>query len=149
MFGFHLQLKNGSDPTPHGSPLSSATASEEEGPPAEKRFKHLGKVLELRIKEGMDKASNLPPGKAEIEHYSFLSITLSEKEDPVKFWMDNESTYSLLSNIAIDLLCIPASSASVERIFSTAGESTSAKRNRLSDKNLEREIIIRRNKQYL
>ena len=76
----------------------------------------------------MDKASNLPPGKAEIEHYSFLSITLSEKEDPVKFWMDNESTYSLLSNIAIDLLCIPASSASVERIFSTAGESTSAKR---------------------
>ena len=57
MFGFH---KNGSDPTPHGSPLSSATASEEEGPPAEKCFKHLGEVLELRIKEGMDKASNLP-----------------------------------------------------------------------------------------
>ena len=97
----------------------------------------------------MDKASNLPPGKAEIEHYSFLSITLSVKEDPVKFWMDNESTYSLLSNIAIGLLCIPALSASVERILSTTGESTSAKRNRLSDKNLEREIIIRRNKQYL
>lgn len=46
-------------------------------------------------------------------------------------------TYWLqLSLLAIDILILPASSAPVECIFSMAGESTSGKRNRLSDSNL-------------
>lgn len=48
----------------------------------------------------------------------------------------------MLSVLASDLLAIPASSAPVEHVFSTAGQISSGKRNRLSDANLEREIII-------
>ena len=141
-------MKNGSESnqsTPQTPSPPSTDHEGEAGPPASKRFKHLGRVLELRIKEGIQKASTLPPGKVEIEHYFSSVATLSEKEDPLTFWINNESTYPLLSQLAIDLLCIPASSAPVERTFSTAGESTCGRRNRLSDKNLEREIIMRRN----
>ena len=74
---------------------------------------------------------------------------MPENVDPISFWIENEAGYPLLSSLAIDILCIPASSAPVERTFSTAGESTSGRRNRLSDKNLEREVLIRKNKHYL
>ena len=57
--------------------------------------------------------------------------------------------YPLLSVIAVDLLIVPGSSAPVERTFSTAGDTASGKRNRLMDKNLEREVLIRKNKVYL
>ena len=142
---FFQLLQNGS-PSQPGSPLS---ADEDNGPPQAKRFKHLGKVLEQRIKEGLNRASKVPPGKAEIERYFSSVVTLPEKEDPVTFWISNESIYPLLSSIAIDLLCIPASSAPVERTFSIAGDSTSGRRNRLSDANLEREVLIRKNRHYL
>ena len=62
------------------------------------------------------------------------------------FWLDEEVArdYSQLSVIAIDLLIVPGSSAPVERTFSTAGDACSGKRNRLTDKNLEREVLIRK-----
>ena len=56
---FFQLLQNGS-PSQPGSPLS---ADEDNGPPQAKRFKHLGKVLEQRIKEGLNRASKVPPGK--------------------------------------------------------------------------------------
>ncbi len=55
----------------------------------------------------------------------------------------------MLSSMAIDMLSIPGSSAPVERVFSTAGESTLGRRNRLSEHNLEREVLLRKNKHFL
>ena len=129
--------------SPHGT-----DNEDEERPPAQKRFMHLGRVLEMRIKEGLEKASSLQPGKSEINNYSSSVATLSENEDPISFWVNNEAAYPLLSSLAVDLLCIPASSAPVERTFSTAGESTCGRRNRLANENLEREILIRKNHKY-
>lgn len=151
-----LLVKNGSkSPSQCDSPLESGgvgaadETDECEGPPPEKRFKHLGKVLEEKVKEGLEKTSHLPPGKAEIEQYFSSVHSVAESVDPITFWLENETKYPLLSSLAIDVLCIPASSAPVERTFSTAGESTSGRRNRLSDKNLEREVLIRKNRHYL
>jgi len=45
--------------------------------------------------------------------------------------------YPLLSKIAVDILVVPVSSAPVERVFSTAGEASIRRRNRLTDANLE------------
>ena len=39
---------------------------------------------------------------------------------------------------------IPTYSAPVEHVFSTAGESTTGKRNRLADRNLERKVLLRK-----
>ena len=50
---------------------------------------------------------------------------VDEEDDPLKFWTDNERSYPALCLLAYDLLCIPASSAPVERVFSTDGTVTS------------------------
>lgn len=60
------------------------------------------------MKEGLEKTSHLPPGKAELEHYSSSVLTMSERLDPISFWIENEASYPLLSSLAIDILCIPA-----------------------------------------
>ena len=64
----------------------------------------------------------------------------------VSFWIQREKKYHPLPLI---LLAIPSSSAPIERTFSTAGESSSGKRNRLMDKNLEQEVLLHKNKAYL
>ena len=86
-----------------------------EGPPTEKHFKHLEKVLQQKVKEGLEKTAHLPPGKAELDHYFSSLLTMSEGVDPISFWTENEANYPLLSSLACDMLCIPASSVPVEQ----------------------------------
>ena len=71
--------------------------------------------------------------------------------DPLDYWVSKLSfpLYEPLASYAIDNMVIPASSAPVERVFSTAGESTQGRRNKLAAKNLETEVLLRRNCQYI
>lgn len=80
--------------------------------------------------------------------YSYLHI-IDDNVDPVIIWVQQDKNYPLLSTVAKNVLIIPGSSAPVERVFSTAGESICGKRNRPSDKNLEREVLLRKNRKYL
>ena len=86
-----------------------------------------------------------------MERYAKRMHPVKQHEDPITFWTNEEvaQNFPLLSVIAIDLLIIPGSSAPVERMFSTTGDASSGKRNQLTDKNLEREIMIRKNRQYI
>ena len=112
--------------------------------PQRKRFRHLERVLEQKWKK-----SKLPHGQAEVERFFESLHTLADDADPFAFWLDQASVYPMLSPVAIDVLAIPASSAPVERVFSTARESTTGKRNRFSDHNLEREVLLRKNRHFL
>lgn len=79
-----------------------------------------------------------------------LLLQLDRKSCPLKYWLSlSESDFPLMRAYALDVLCIPASSASVERAFSAAGKSKSGDRNSLSPLNLEREILIRCNAKFL
>lgn len=136
------------------SSASSTTASPAHDDPSEepplKRFCHLSRLLEEKWKEGVKRASEeskQPTWEQQLDNY-LKSIQPVQHPDPVAFWLDEEVARDY-SQIAIDLLMVPGSSAPVERTFSTAGDACSGKRNRLTDKNLEREILIRKNKQYL
>ena len=68
--------------------------------------------------------------------------------DPLTFWIEQENMYPLLATLAVDVLTILVSS-SVEHVFSTAGESSGRKRNRLSNKHLEREVLLCKNRAYI
>ena len=57
----------------------------------------------------------------DVENYFKASYLSNKIKDLVQFWVDQESTFPILAPFAIDLLVIPASSAPVERMFSTAG----------------------------
>ena len=49
--------------------------------------------------------------------------------DPFDYWIKRKSIFPLLSYVAFEILTTPASSASVERVFSYGGEVTKGKRN--------------------
>jgi hypothetical protein len=69
--------------------------------------------------------SNL--SKYEIVEY-LTAPTEERSVEPLFFWADNKKRYPILSILARDLLCIPASSFPVECIFSQADELIIAKR---------------------
>ena len=76
------------------------------------------------------------------------SFNTALEDDPFDFW-NTIKNYPIITSIACDILSLPPSTAPMERVFSTSGESTSGKRNKLTDNNLEREVLLRKNKKYL
>ena len=73
--------------------------------------------------------------------------------NPLSFWKDNEHRYPTLSKLAEHYLAVPASSASIERLFSVAGCIARARRSRLSVKTVEmlltyQKYLDNRRKQY-
>ena len=55
--------------------------------------------------------------------HGIMSLT-ARAVDPLTFWIEQENMYPLLATLAVEVLTIPASSTPVERVFSTAGESS-------------------------
>jgi hypothetical protein len=62
--------------------------------------------------------------------------------DPLKWYQQNENRFPLLSKLARRFLCIPATSASSERVFSCAGNVVTSKRNRLNVENVEALVVL-------
>lgn len=74
--------------------------------------------------------------KEEIE--SFLGESLLPFYDnPVTWWHDNHNRFPHLAVLARNYLCIPATQASSERLFSTAGNAVTAKRFAISPEHVE------------
>lgn len=83
-------------------------------------------------------------GNNELSRY-LASPLLSWKCDPLEWWRINQASYPRLAIVARKYLCIPASSAPSERIFSTAGLIITEKRNRISDELAEDIIFLKKN----
>ena len=88
----------------------------------------------------------------EIDNYLKMEILDGgENSDPLKFWNCYEKTFPILSKIARQYLAIPASSGSVERLFSVAGAIARARRACIGIDTLEmvlcyRQFLKNRNK---
>lgn len=134
----YLKDQSGSESSGTSTPRSPATTSRGVEEPPPKRLCHLAKLLKQRN-----------PEEHELEQYLTSIPSLEDGVDPVMHWVEQENMYPLLAPLSIDLLTIPGSSAPIERTFSTAGESSGGKRNRLSDVNLEREVLLRKNRAYI
>ena len=118
-----------------------------EPPPKKKRFRHL--VTEQKWKEGLKKTASLPPGRTEIERYFTTIESATDRIDRLDYWIELQLRYPLLSKVAVDVVVVSVSSAPIERVFSTAGETCIGRRNRPADANLEREVMLKQNKRYL
>jgi hypothetical protein len=62
----------------------------------------------------------------------FLDPTTLERTNPLRWWRDHETSFPFLSKLARRVLCVPATSAPSERLFSVAGQTITKKRNRLT-----------------
>lgn len=66
-------------------------------------------------------------------------------EDPLQWWRTHKSLFPVLARLARKFLCIPASSAPVERVWSTAGNVVTQKRARLSDELVDAIVFCHEN----
>ncbi|XP_035480237.2 E3 SUMO-protein ligase ZBED1-like isoform X3 [Scophthalmus maximus] len=65
--------------------------------------------------------------------------------NPLDWWKDHQSEYPLLSHVAKRYLCIPGTSVSSERVFSTAGDIITAQRSALSPDHLDQILVLNKN----
>ena len=65
--------------------------------------------------------------------------------DPLKWWKSREMHYPNLSITVKNYMCIPATSVSSERVFSTAGNLINSKRQRLTPDNVDMLMFLNKN----
>lgn len=89
-------------------------------------------------------------GESDISYNEFeqyiTEIQINHNLDPCIWWKEHETIYPTIAKVAKNILCIPASSASSERVFSTAGNIATSKRNRLKAKNVSTLVFLKQNK---
>ena len=83
-----------------------------------------------------------------IEDY-LKTINGSIFECPIAFWKTFSVRWPLLSNLALKLLGIPASSASVERMFNISGHIFSVKRRTMGIRHFENLVFLKLNENFL
>ena len=80
----------------------------------------------------------------------FISLTNKYKfKCPLAFWKSNELAFPLLAPLAKKFLAVPASSASVERMFNISGHVFSNKRRRTGFRLFENLVFCKLNEHYL
>ena len=90
--------------------------------------------------------------KSEIEKFVELASTVPSKYegfDILLWWKTNQAQFPLLAKVARSILCIPASSAESERVFSAASNIVTEKRTRILPKNLDGLITIKSNIRFI
>ena len=65
--------------------------------------------------------------------------------DPLIWWMQHEGAYPNISKVARQFLCIPGTSVSAERVFSTAGDIVTAQRSVLKAQNVDQLVFLQKN----
>lgn len=68
----------------------------------------------------------------EVDSYVRQRPTMTDDQDLLGWWKTNSSVYPKLAQLARQVLCVPASSSSSERVFSEAGRTIEERRTRLS-----------------
>lgn len=71
---------------------------------------------------------------------------VDEHEIPICYWAEQKDNFSLLYEIAIKYLCIPATSVPSERCFSASGEILSDRRSRLTSEHVNMLVFLNQNK---
>lgn len=83
--------------------------------------------------------------KCELDDYLSADFAESEFTDLIFFWKKNAERFPIISSLAIELLCIPASNTAVERLFSYSGNTITCKRTRLGVQKLNKLMFLKRN----
>uniref|UniRef100_A0A8B9H2A4 BED-type domain-containing protein n=1 Tax=Astyanax mexicanus TaxID=7994 RepID=A0A8B9H2A4_ASTMX len=66
-------------------------------------------------------------------------------ENPLSWWKEHEHEYPQLSRVAKSFLCIPGTSVSAERVFSTAGDIVTAQRSVLKAEHVDQLVFLHKN----
>ncbi|XP_053403224.1 E3 SUMO-protein ligase ZBED1-like [Mercenaria mercenaria] len=82
---------------------------------------------------------------AELSRYFGSSLKEADAKCTVlEWWKRNEIFFPCIAAVARKILCVQASSVSIERVFSLAGEEVSKKRSRLTPDNVDTFIFLKK-----
>lgn len=81
--------------------------------------------------------------KCEMDYY--LKIPYNSKESVLEFWSKNQNQLPKLFNFFCNIAAIPATSASVERMFSRCGNIVTEKRNCLANESIDMLAFLNKN----
>lgn len=96
--------------------------------------------------EGTIEPKKTPYAKAEEEMEKYCKAPpLPLTEDPLNWWREHEVMFPLLSRLSKQYLCIPGTSVSAERVFSTAGDVVTAKRSALKPDHVDQLVFLQKN----
>jgi len=97
-----------------------------------------------------------PPLRLEMDKYQsqkYINPKREDKkkvdEDPLSWWKTNRHDFPLLADLARGYLCVPASSAPSERLFSHAGKIVTDTRHKLDPENLSMILFIKENLSFV
>lgn len=129
-----------------------AVASMEDGPSTPKRKASLLVSLLGQSFSDTEGSGTVEPktpyARAEEEMDRYCKApSLPLSEDPLDWWRVHEVTFPLLSRLSKRYLCIPATSVSAERVFSTAGDVVTAKRSTLKPEHVDQLVFLQKNLQ--
>ena len=85
------------------------------------------------------------PLKIELENYLNLPKLPNSKVDTLLWWKDHQHMFPLLSQAARKYLCVTASSAPSERLFSASGNVVGPKRSSLDPQNVDKIVYLHEN----
>ncbi|KAK1172462.1 zinc finger BED domain-containing protein 1-like [Acipenser oxyrinchus oxyrinchus] len=124
----------------------TTTASDTE---TKHKSKGLGALLRKYTKESNTFSMGYTPNvdqavKSEIVIYKSLPFE-DVDGNPLEWWKTNHRQFPLLSKLVKKYLCIPASSVSSERMFSSGGNTVTPLHNRLDPENVNMLVFLSRN----
>ena len=83
-------------------------------------------------------------------NYQLMAENLNNKEFKLlTWWKNNAPNFPLMAKMARSVLCIPASSAESERVFSAASNTISEKRSHVLPDNLNDLLLLKSNSQFI
>jgi len=85
------------------------------------------------------------PISDELDRYFRMPSIQDSNIDVLMFWRQHEINFPLLAQLARDVLCIPATSCSSERLFSATGRIVTSARCNLSPERTEDLVYIQKN----
>ncbi|XP_041642341.1 E3 SUMO-protein ligase ZBED1-like [Cheilinus undulatus] len=80
----------------------------------------------------------------EVKEYS-RAAPLPLSESPLEWWKEHHCEYPLLAKLAKRYLCVPGTSVSAERVFSTAGDIVTAQRSSLTTEHVDQLLFLHKN----
>uniref|UniRef100_A0A8C4GFL5 HAT C-terminal dimerisation domain-containing protein n=2 Tax=Dicentrarchus labrax TaxID=13489 RepID=A0A8C4GFL5_DICLA len=108
----------------------------------------LADLLGQTYTSGAAKKLKTPENQAQEEMGRFKEtapMPITKGANPLNWWREHECEYPLLSKLAKRYLCIPGTSVSSERVFSTAGDIITAQRSALTPEHLDQILFLNKN----
>lgn len=136
------------DPLTGPSGAAAAAAEGPVGPPEEKRKKSLSSFFKKQFagSMGCSTVTLTPEESIRMELRAYLHTTEVDSDaDPLQWWRCHKANFPRVAKLAQRYLCIPATSAPSERVFSTGGNIVTCHRAALKPDAVDRLVFLAQN----